>query len=80
MPDGRGDELYRTLRASRHPAPRMAVMTGGTLDEAAASFVAETRLPLLEKPFTIQAVREFVRGLWSRPDLGPAPSPAAPSD
>ncbi|MFB3816399.1 MAG: response regulator [Candidatus Methylomirabilales bacterium] len=80
MPDGRGDQLYREVRARRHPGPRMALMTGDTLDQAAAAFLAEARLPLLEKPFTIQAVRDFVRALWSRPQAPEASSPAPASD
>lgn len=81
MPDGRGDQLYRDVRALGAPGPRVAVMTADTLDDTAAAFLAETRLPLLEKPFTIQAVRDFVRGLWSRPPLAPdASSTPAISD
>ena len=62
MPELGGPELYAAIE-QRRPCPHVTVMTGDRLDEKAEDFLARTGVPVLEKPFTIQAVREYVRRL-----------------
>jgi signal transduction histidine kinase/DNA-binding response OmpR family regulator len=62
MPGMRADGLYREVSARRRGV-RMAVMTAD-VDDDAQQFLAETHLPVLEKPFTIDAIQSFVRRLW----------------
>jgi two-component system NtrC family sensor kinase len=67
MPGMRGDELYRRAAARKRPAPRVAVMTADKADSDAAAFLAATHLPVLQKPFSIEAIRSFVRGVLAAP-------------
>ena len=62
MPEVDGPRVHAWIAANR-PAllPRMAFATGDTLGATAANFLAEAKRPVLEKPFTPQAVRDFVR-------------------
>lgn len=57
-----GIALYEALCAERPAlARRMIFMTGGTFTPAAASFLATTSQPWLEKPFAIDRLLEVVR-------------------
>jgi CheY-like chemotaxis protein len=73
MPGMRGDRLYREAAALRNPGRRVAIMTADTRGAEASAFLATTGLPVLEKPFTIDALRGFVRSL-----LPPAAKTGAP--
>jgi CheY-like chemotaxis protein len=74
MPEMRGDRLYREAAALRAPGRRVAIMTADTRGEEAAAFLAATGLPVLEKPFTIEALRGFVRRLLPPATPGTAAS------
>lgn len=64
MPDLDGMALFEWLRVS-HPVavPAFAFSTGDTLGSAAQRFIAQTARPILEKPFTIAAVRTLIARL-----------------
>lgn len=64
LPDLPGDALYDMLRKSRpHLARRTLFMTGDTVSEEARSALAETRRPVLEKPFNLERLREAIERL-----------------
>jgi two-component system NtrC family sensor kinase len=64
MPDIDGAALWREIKV-RHPAlaQRMLFVTGDTLSRGADSFLAETRCPSLDKPFSRADLLEQVRAL-----------------
>jgi len=63
MPELDGAGLWRALRTSRPElADRVVFITGDTLSEAAQRFLAESRRPVIEKPFVPDDVRAVVRG------------------
>lgn len=64
MPDMSGVELHRELaRHSPELAARMVFLTGGAFTAYARSFLQEMQNPLLEKPFSTEALRALVRTL-----------------
>ncbi|HEV2746499.1 MAG TPA: ATP-binding protein [Allosphingosinicella sp.] len=64
MPGMGGPEFFRRLQASRPDrAERVAFVTGDTLGAAMADFLADAGRPVLEKPFTVGAVRDLIRAL-----------------
>ena len=64
MPDCDGPTLYHWLCRERPElAGRIAFVTGDTLSGVAAQFIAQSRCPLLEKPFTPAALRALVAQL-----------------
>jgi CheY-like chemotaxis protein len=55
MPDGSGEDLYRDIATWREDlAARFLFMTGDTANPEAWQFLDETRVPVIEKPFTAQ--------------------------
>jgi len=61
MPDGSGEELYRAVTAERDDlSGRFLFMTGDTANPDAWRFLEETRVPVIEKPFTAQALLSAV--------------------
>lgn len=60
MPELSGAEVYNRLRAS-HPtlADRLIFMTGGAFSSSAREFLDQVQRPVLEKPFTAEAVRRL---------------------
>jgi CheY-like chemotaxis protein/two-component sensor histidine kinase len=75
MPEMTGMELYETLvREAPEQAGRMVFLTGGAFTEAARSFLENTRLPWLEKPFEPETLRTRLRALLAerrQPSPGP---------
>jgi PAS domain S-box-containing protein len=67
MPDIDGPALFRWIVVN-HPAlaERILFVTGDALGAAAGRFLAETRRPFLEKPFTPADVAQLVVGLPRR--------------
>ncbi|MET0240974.1 MAG: GAF domain-containing protein [Sphingobium sp.] len=64
MPDMDGPQLYAWLAAERpEMVGRMAFTTGDTLGLHAARFLDEVKRPVLEKPFTPEAVARFLEQL-----------------
>jgi PAS domain S-box-containing protein len=67
MADGSGEEFYRAAVALRaHLAERFLFITGDTASRDAWQFLQTTHLPVLQKPFTlealIQATERFAHG------------------
>jgi two-component system NtrC family sensor kinase len=61
MPEIDGAEFYRTAVAQRHElATRFLFITGDTANAEAWRFLQDTRVPVLEKPFTPQALLRAV--------------------
>jgi PAS domain S-box-containing protein len=61
MPGLDGPGLYRALQARSSGWPRrMIFVTGDTLSQAAAAFLAEANCPCIEKPFNVGEVRRIV--------------------
>jgi two-component system NtrC family sensor kinase len=61
MPEGGGEELYRIVISERGDlAGRFLFMTGDTANPEAWRFLEETRVPVIEKPFTAQALLSAV--------------------
>ncbi len=60
MPEMSGAEVYNRLRAS-HPtlADRLVFMTGGAFSPSAREFLDDVQRPILDKPFTAEAVRRM---------------------
>lgn len=60
MPEMSGAEIYNRLRAT-HPtlAERLIFMTGGAFSSSAREFLDEVQRPILDKPFTAEAVRRM---------------------
>lgn len=64
MPEASGADLYRWIAAEQpEAAARTGFVTGDTLGADVAAFLAETRRPVLEKPFTPEGVRAFIARL-----------------
>ena len=62
MPELDGSGLYRALEAHYpHLCRRFVVLTGDTLSPEALTFVAESGVPRLTKPFTAAAVRGVIQ-------------------
>ncbi|GAA0317187.1 hypothetical protein GCM10009087_29470 [Sphingomonas oligophenolica] len=62
MPDIDGPELHAWIMAERPDlADRVGFATGDTLGAAAERFLGEARRPVLEKPFTPEAVTSFLQ-------------------
>jgi CheY-like chemotaxis protein len=64
MPGMNGVELY-ALVAAREPelCRRIVFMTGGTVTEGAAAFVAQTSNRIVDKPFDVEALLAMLREL-----------------
>lgn len=64
MPDGDGPSLHNWLLA-HHPelTTRIGFISGDTLGPSAGRFLARSGCPLIEKPFTPEDVRAFLRDL-----------------
>ena len=70
MPGLDGPALYRRLDLERPAlARRMIIVTGDTLNPAAQSFLAESGLPCLEKPFDPADVRRIVGQVLARTSI-----------
>lgn len=68
MPDMDGPALAAWLDANRPDlADRIVFATGDTLSASAGRFLAETRRPYMEKPFTPDRLRALVAALDLRP-------------
>jgi len=66
MPDGDGEEFYRTvLRHDRKLARRFIFITGDTATNEAWSFLEGTETPLLEKPFSPHSFEDAVHRVLS---------------
>ncbi|MEO6215046.1 MAG: GAF domain-containing protein [Sphingomonas sp.] len=62
MPGIDGPQLYAWIKAERPDlADRVAFATGDTLGMAAARFLGEAKRPVLEKPFTPEALSRFLQ-------------------
>jgi len=62
MPGIDGQQLYAWIKAERPDlADRVAFATGDTLGMAAARFLSEAKRPVLEKPFTPEALSRFLQ-------------------
>jgi two-component system NtrC family sensor kinase len=61
MPDLDGSDLFREIE-TRDPAQaaRLIFLTGDSLNASAESLAAETRRPVIQKPFTPEQVRRVV--------------------
>ena len=60
-PDGNGEDLYHAATADRRDlAGRFLFMTGDTANPEAWQFLEASRAPVLEKPFTAQALLNAV--------------------
>jgi CheY-like chemotaxis protein/anti-sigma regulatory factor (Ser/Thr protein kinase) len=74
MPDLDGQALYRELAAcSPDLARRMVFLTGDVLTPETAGFVAETNLPVIEKPIDPYDLRLKVRAYLGAQQRAPAP-------
>ncbi len=75
MPTGSGDVVHAFVAASPPDLlPRLALMTGGATSEESRRFIAAAGLPLLEKPFQVRELADFV----ARPVRGAAKRGAVP--
>ena len=64
MPDGSGEEFYRAATAARGELKgRFLFITGDTANPEAWRFLEEIRAPVIEKPFTTQALLQAVARL-----------------
>jgi len=67
MPGIDGQQLYAWIKAERPDlADRVAFATGDTLGMAAARFLGEAKRPVLEKPFTPEALSRFLQEMDRR--------------
>lgn len=61
MPGMTGDALYEILVSRGNPiSRRMAFITGNSMESQNREFLERTRVLVLEKPFTITKLREFI--------------------
>jgi CheY-like chemotaxis protein len=62
MPDLDGPALYREVER-RHPnlLQRFIFLTGDIMSPETSQFLAQTAVPCLSKPFTLEMVREVVQ-------------------
>jgi PAS domain S-box-containing protein len=79
MPQFDGPALFDWLTAEKaHLVSRIGFVTGDTLGEAAARFVARCGRPVIEKPFTGESVRRLLAELAPQHPRAPVPRiPAA---
>lgn len=64
MPGLNGPALYEALRATpQTPPPRVIFMTGNAATGEYGTFLRGTTEPVLEKPFSLDVVRQMVRVL-----------------
>ncbi|MGH7280620.1 MAG: response regulator [Polyangiaceae bacterium] len=64
MPVLSGQELYAAIMRERPElASKFVFVTGGTFTPAARVFLASVKNPCLMKPFSIESLREIVRGI-----------------
>jgi CheY-like chemotaxis protein len=71
MPDGGGEELYRNARA--HDAKngrRFIFITGDTATPRACAFLADSNVPVVEKPFQPRAFANVYRVVMERAASG----------
>lgn len=62
LPYLEGDEVCRRIIEERPElADRLLVITGDVLSASTQSFLEQTRLPYLHKPFTLQQIEDIVR-------------------
>ncbi len=62
MPEITGAEVYETVTRERPElATRFVIMTGGAFTAHGQQFLAETDVPVLEKPFDLETLRSLVR-------------------
>lgn len=67
MPDMDGPQLHAWMLQHRPDlVDRLAFATGDTLGAGAATFLDQARRPVLEKPFTPEAVRRFLDRMGAR--------------
>ena len=66
MPDVDGRGIYEAIRRGPAPRPPVLFVSGYSESDEYESFLLENRLPVLAKPFTLDALRESVQRL-----LGP---------
>jgi signal transduction histidine kinase/CheY-like chemotaxis protein len=80
MPQLDGPALHDWLADEKpHLLGRIGFVTGDTLGQTAAGFIARTGCPVLEKPFTGKAVRALLEQLHGRDSKPPMPHlPGAP--
>ena len=61
MADGSGEDFYRAATSERRKlAGRFLFVTGDTANPAAWKFLEETKVPVLGKPFTAEALLRAV--------------------
>ena len=79
MPDVDGLALYYELRIVRpEVVRRMVFVTGDIMGTATRRFLEETRLPYLEKPFTLAEFQAALHSVLAEPsNAGPSPGPGA---
>ncbi|HET7875990.1 MAG TPA: GAF domain-containing protein, partial [Methylomirabilota bacterium] len=66
MPDLSGEEFYRIATSGRRDlARRFLFITGDTANPAAWHFIEQTQVPVLEKPFTPQALLRAIEQVAS---------------
>ena len=67
MPGLDGPGLYEWIERERpHLLGRIGFVTGDTLGASAARFIGRTGCPVVEKPFTVDGIRDVVRQLGER--------------
>ena len=77
MPRVTGMELYRQLSEARSPLIRhFIVATGDHVSPEAAAFLADSRLPVIEKPYQLETLLELI-GVHAAAPLRPRPVSAA---
>jgi two-component system NtrC family sensor kinase len=75
MPQLDGPALHDWIAAEKpHLLGRIGFVTGDTLGQTAAGFIARTGCPVLEKPFTGKAVRALLEQLHGRETKPPMPT------
>jgi CheY-like chemotaxis protein len=69
MPELDGPGLYQTLQ-QQHPSllRRMIFLTGDTLSEEARTFLEQTKVSRLSKPFHAAEVRQLVQHVLQKAD------------
>jgi signal transduction histidine kinase/CheY-like chemotaxis protein len=78
MPQLDGPALHDWIAAEKpHLLGRIGFVTGDTLGQTAAGFIARTGCPVLEKPFTGKAVRALLEQLNGRDAEAPLPKIAS---
>lgn len=66
MPDLDGPGLYREIvRRTLLPTESIAFMTGDTLSRSVEKFLAKIDAPLLEKPFSINELRDIITSVFA---------------